>query len=42
VQLERDVSEGLRRHLGSDDHRARMAAYGLTRDEIDGALRAAR
>jgi polar amino acid transport system substrate-binding protein len=42
VQLERDVNDGLRRYLGSDDHRARMATYGLMRDEIDGALRAAR
>ncbi|MCU1414610.1 MAG: amino acid transporter substrate-binding protein [Microbacteriaceae bacterium] len=34
-----DVNEGLRRYLGSDDHRARMAEFGLTGEEIDGALR---
>jgi polar amino acid transport system substrate-binding protein len=33
-----DVNRALGRYLGSDDHRARMAAYGLTRSELDGAL----
>jgi polar amino acid transport system substrate-binding protein len=42
INLIRDVDDALRHYLGSDDHRARMAAYGLTRDEIDGALRARR
>ncbi|WP_118179091.1 transporter substrate-binding domain-containing protein [Paraburkholderia phosphatilytica] len=30
------VNEQLRQYLGSDDHRARMAKYGLTRTELDG------
>jgi polar amino acid transport system substrate-binding protein len=34
-----DVNEALRQYLGSDDHRARMAEYGLMREEIDGVLR---
>jgi polar amino acid transport system substrate-binding protein len=29
------VNEQLRRYLGSADHRARMAKYGLTRTELD-------
>ena len=32
------VNRQLRSYLGSPDHRARMAAFGLTRDEIDPAL----
>jgi polar amino acid transport system substrate-binding protein len=40
TKLIRDVNDGLHQYLGSDDHRARMARYGLTREEIDGALRA--
>jgi polar amino acid transport system substrate-binding protein len=38
AKLIREVNGGLSEYLGSDDHRARMAEYGLTRDEIDGAL----
>ncbi|WP_321963521.1 transporter substrate-binding domain-containing protein [Paraburkholderia sp. J7] len=30
------VNEQLRKYLGSADHRARMAKYGLTRTELDG------
>jgi polar amino acid transport system substrate-binding protein len=33
------VNGALRQYLGSDDHRARMAKYGLSRQELDGALR---
>lgn len=34
------MNEQLRHYIGSDDHRARMVKYGLTRTEIDGvALR---
>jgi polar amino acid transport system substrate-binding protein len=40
TKFTRDVNDVLRQYLGSDDHRARMAGYGLTREEIDGALRA--
>jgi polar amino acid transport system substrate-binding protein len=29
------VNEQLRKYLGSEDHRARMAKYGLTRSELD-------
>src|SRR5262249_1689166 len=32
------VNEQLRRYLGSPDHRARMAKYGITAAEIDAAL----
>ncbi|RQT01377.1 transporter substrate-binding domain-containing protein [Burkholderia contaminans] len=32
------VNRQLRSYLGSPDHRARMATFGLTRDEIDPAL----
>jgi polar amino acid transport system substrate-binding protein len=32
------VNEQLRRYLGSADHRARMAKYGITQSEIDGVL----
>jgi polar amino acid transport system substrate-binding protein len=32
------VNEQLRRYLGSADHRTRMAKYGITQVEIDGAL----
>ena len=32
------VNEQLRRYLGSPDHRARMARYGITHTEIDGVL----
>jgi polar amino acid transport system substrate-binding protein len=32
------VNQELRRYLGSDDHRQRMAKYGFTRDEIDPVL----
>ncbi len=39
VKTIRDVNDALRQYLGSEDHRARMAKYGLTREEIDGALR---
>ena len=38
-KLIEDVNGALRQYLGSDEHRARMAEYGLTQDEIDGALR---
>jgi polar amino acid transport system substrate-binding protein len=38
TKLIRDVDDALRQYLGSADHRARMAEYGLTREEIDGAL----
>ena len=34
------VNAQLRQYLGSADHRARMANYGITRAEIDGALSA--
>jgi polar amino acid transport system substrate-binding protein len=40
TKLITDMNEALRQYLGSDDHRARMAEYGLTREEIDGAFRA--
>jgi polar amino acid transport system substrate-binding protein len=30
------MNEQLRKYLGSADHRARMATYGLTRTELDG------
>ncbi|WCM21266.1 transporter substrate-binding domain-containing protein [Paraburkholderia bryophila] len=33
--LLRAVNEQLRKYLGSADHRARMAKYGLTRTELD-------
>jgi polar amino acid transport system substrate-binding protein len=36
--LLREVNAQLREYLGSADHRARMAEYGITRAEIDGAL----
>jgi polar amino acid transport system substrate-binding protein len=39
TKLINDVNDALLRYLGSNDHRARMAEYGLTRDEINGALR---
>jgi polar amino acid transport system substrate-binding protein len=29
------VNEQLQKYLGSADHRARMARYGLTRTELD-------
>lgn len=32
------VNRELRRYLGSEDHRQRMAKYGFTRDEIDPAF----
>jgi len=32
------VNEQLRRYLGTADHRARMATYGITRTEIDAVL----
>lgn len=32
------VNQQLRRYLGSADHRARMAKYGITHTEIDGVL----
>ncbi len=32
------VNEQLRRYLGSPDHRARMAPYGITHTEIDAVL----
>ena len=32
------VNEQLRRYLGTADHRARMAVYGITRTEIDAVL----
>ena len=32
------VNEQLRRYLGTADHRARMAKYGITRTEIDAVL----
>jgi polar amino acid transport system substrate-binding protein len=32
------VNAQLRRYLGSADHRARMAKYGITQSEIDGVL----
>jgi polar amino acid transport system substrate-binding protein len=32
------VNEQLRRYLGTVDHRARMAKYGITRSEIDAVL----
>ena len=32
------VNEQLRRYLGTADHRARMASYGITRTEIDAVL----
>ncbi|MDB6040021.1 MAG: amino acid transporter substrate-binding protein, partial [Verrucomicrobiales bacterium] len=32
------VNEQLRKYLGSADHRARMAKYGITRTEIDGVI----
>jgi len=37
-RLRRTVNAQLREYLGSDDHRTRMAKYGITRAEIDGAL----
>ena len=42
TKLIEDLNDALRRYLGSDDHRARMAEYGLTGDEIDGALQTKR
>ncbi len=36
--LLRAVNDSLRRYLGSEDHRARVAKYGFTSTEIDGAL----
>ncbi|QHE92585.1 transporter substrate-binding domain-containing protein [Pandoraea fibrosis] len=36
--LLRAVNHQLRQYLGSADHRARMAKYGITTTEIDGAL----
>jgi polar amino acid transport system substrate-binding protein len=32
------VNEQLRKYLGSADHRARMAKYGITQTEIDGVI----
>jgi len=35
-RLAQAVNEQLRKYLGSEDHRARMAKYGITQTEIDG------
>ncbi|WP_449414370.1 transporter substrate-binding domain-containing protein [Pandoraea soli] len=32
------VNDQLRKYLGSEDHRARMAKYGITKTEIDGVV----
>jgi len=32
------VNGQLRKYLGSEDHRARMAKYGITKTEIDGVV----
>jgi polar amino acid transport system substrate-binding protein len=37
-RLAQAVNEQLRKYLGSADHRARMAKYGITRTEIDGVI----
>ena len=37
-RLAQAVNGQLRKYLGSADHRARMAKYGLTRTEIDGVI----
>jgi len=36
--LQQAVNEQLRRYLGSSDHRARMARFGVTHTEIDAVL----
>lgn len=40
TELIRDVNAALHLYLGSDDHRALIAKFGLTSEEIDGVLRA--
>lgn len=37
-ELIQAVNKALRSYLGSPDHRARMAGFGLTHNEIDPAL----